>query len=556
MKKEKTGCIILCLYLMSVGIMGCSAITANSVESSPPNAESKADTEDVSEPDTSVIAANEPEAISPADRKWSPELQAFMEEINDEHQAVKKTEGDYSRYVKEGPKGYINIGLYIADTEEESKFRREEIYSMEQVQEDLDIMMRMLLTNYGAYYYFGGMDKFEQVKEEIIEECDKTQDITGEFLLSCILDKLSFIEDAHFMIEGKTVKNHEVPCFYRETAFEKTELGYQPLLAEHNKSSQPKVVESVEGWNNLDELFKRSISDDGSIVYYPVVYQLAKIEEIRGEQQEKSIITDDLTVYYSDGSSQVLSAMPYESYKRADGEPITCRNSMGVPILFVRNMYHSEPKSDTDGKKFISYAETLRKEQVMIVDLRSNTGGSSAASVKWWETYTEHEVTANFIRILLGNLQDWLKRSWNTDSDTYVSAQTMQKTMGFKFASKYYTAMYSQQDMFVENHELLIILTSKRTASAAEHFTDIAHNVENTLIIGENSAGCMFGSSIPSPLELPNTHLRLTFGDSFSIFPEDPAYFQEFRGLEPDIWVPAGEAEELAVKFIERYMHE
>ena len=34
------------------------------------------------------------------------------------------------------------------------------------------------------------------------------------------------------------------------------------------------------------------------------------------------------------------------------------------------------------------------------------------------------------------------------------------------------------------------------------------------------------------------------------VFPQGD-YFEEGRGLLPDIWVPAGEAEELAVKLIE-----
>jgi hypothetical protein len=33
--------------------------------------------------------------------------------------------------------------------------------------------------------------------------------------------------------------------------------------------------------------------------------------------------------------------------------------------------------------------------------------------------------------------------------------------------------------------------------------------------------------------------------------PDDSDYFEEFRGFYPDIWVPAAEAEELAVKLME-----
>ena len=33
--------------------------------------------------------------------------------------------------------------------------------------------------------------------------------------------------------------------------------------------------------------------------------------------------------------------------------------------------------------------------------------------------------------------------------------------------------------------------------------------------------------------------------------PQDWDYYKELRGYQPDLWVPAGEAEELAVKLME-----
>ena len=51
--------------------------------------------------------------------------------------------------------------------------------------------------------------------------------------------------------------------FFREVAFVKTEEGYQVI--------DGRKVESVEGYDNLDELMKRSISPEGKLVYYPVL---------------------------------------------------------------------------------------------------------------------------------------------------------------------------------------------------------------------------------------------------------------------------------------------
>ena len=519
-------------------------------------AESESSVTDTSEQASALSETSGSEQITLPDRKWSPELQAFMEEINDEHREVKKVEGDYSRYVEQEPKGYLNLTPYMVDKSTESQFDQSHLYSLEQVEEDMDLLMLALQTNYGPFYYYGGREKFLQVKEEILKECSEAEKLTGDFLLACLLDKLSFLQDAHFSIQSKSLSDYQVPCFYRETAFEKSESGYRPIYEEGDQAEQIKTVESVEGWDNLDELFKRSLSNDGEVVYYPVVYQLADSEVIKAVNLSQLIKPDDLTIHYSDETTQILTAEPYKPYVSDEEEKISYHVKQGVPVIFARNMYRSEPKSGELGKKFINYAEEFRNAPAMIVDLRTNSGGDLSCSAIWWETYTEQEVTANFLYIMKGSFQNWMAFARDANSDYYLSAETMQKTLGYRGISDYYTAAYSQPDKFVDNEELSIILTSKLTASAAEHFTEIAHNVNNTLVIGENSTGCMFGSGSDKYIELPNTHLRLTFGGSFSIYPEDPAYFQEFRGLEPDIWVPAGEAEELAVKFIERYTQE
>ena len=579
MKKEKICCLILCLYLMAVGIMGCSAMTADNTETSQSNVletEFQAEAEDYSKPDTSAIAATEledakiegpgqnvtetetttsGEMLLP-DRKWSPELQAFMEEINDEHRGVKKVEGDYSRYVEQEPKGYLNITPYLRSKEEVSEFCRDAEYSIEQVQEDIDLLMLALQTNYGPYYYFGGREKFLQVKEEIIKECSDAETLNGDFLLNCLLDKLSFIQDGHFSIDGNNLSEYRVPCFYQGLAFERLENGYRPMFGNGGQGKLSKMVESVEGWDNLDDLFKRSLYDDGRIVYYPVVYQQAADVYSNRKGMEHLIKPEDLIVHYSDGSTQTLTADPYGPYEGTNGGEVSYHTNQGVPVIFARVIYNSEPKNDVLGKEFLSYSEKYRNKPVIIVDLRENMGGSLEGAAKWLENYTGQAVTANTVKIIMGLYQDYLKRSLDTNTDFFLSSKTMLETMESQVISDHYYAEFVQPDRFVDNEELLIILTSKKTESAAEAFIDIAHNIANTLVIGENSGGCMFGCSTGKNFELPNTHLISRFGPCFSIFPEDPAYFQEFRGLEPDIWVPAGEAEELAVKFIERYMHE
>ena len=52
---------------------------------------------------------------------------------------------------------------------------------------------------------------------------------------------------------------------------------------------------------------------------------------------------------------------------------------------------------------------------------------------------------------------------------------------------------------------------------------------------------------------LPNSKTAVqTSMYNFYLTPEGYDYFEELRGFEPDLWVPAGEAETLAAKLIQR----
>ena len=106
------------------------------------------------------------------------------------------------------------------------------------------------------------------------------------------------------------------------------------------------------------------------------------------------------------------------------------------------------------------------------------------------------------------------------------------------------------RDLWVSNENLLVILTSKWTASSAEMLMDAAYNLENVLIVGENTCGALIGGS--APVQLPNSRLSVAIGPSQTIIPDTNDYFEEYRGFCPDLWVPAGEAEELAVKLLEK----
>lgn len=77
--------------------------------------------------------------------------------------------------------------------------------------------------------------------------------------------------------------------------------------------------------------------------------------------------------------------------------------------------------------------------------------------------------------------------------------------------------------------------------------------MENVLIVGENTYGACIGNG-GGTVSLPNSLCQISMGSGgFIAFPQDEEYFQELRGFCPDIWVPAGEAEDLVPRFLEHY---
>lgn len=88
-----------------------------------------------------------------------------------------------------------------------------------------------------------------------------------------------------------------------------------------------------------------------------------------------------------------------------------------------------------------------------------------------------------------------------------------------------------------------------RTASAAEIMVDLLHNINNVLLIGDNTTGCCLSDSTFSRVILPQSLIRAQFGKGIYIL-DDDGYFLETRGFLPDLWVPAAQAEELAIKLI------
>lgn len=521
MKIRNYGALLMCVLLLAGG---CSSAPSSSA-SSPASASSAASS-------SSAPSAPSTPAPTPSPSLEAPDqitsMSQLMDFVNAKHRAIERPSVDFTEYMLSP----IEMDFNIFDYQEGKEFAPDATLSADQVKEDVDIFFNTLKTTYGPYRYFGDDTVFLAAKEAVLKACATPEGCAAQALQESLVKELAFINDGHFAINGDNVRASLIPYFYKETAFAKAGDGFTTL-------DGTKKVASVDGTDaDLKDLFKMSISDEGKIIYYPVVFGAFS--------RENMAAPDDLTVHYEDGSTQTLSPSPYESNYDHTDKMVDLHYNEDVPVLFVRNMGFDEAIDDVMGRQFLDYADQLKDEPVLIIDLRSNGGGNSILPLKWLKKYTGQLISSNF-----ASLQYWSEESMQSffqekENTYYISDESMKEYNQYERLNENYLELNKLPDTFVQNDRLLILLTGKNTASAAETFTDAVHNVENTLVIGQNTFGCLVSNAY-NVIYLPNSGISLQLGCNLNIFPEGD--FEEFMGYQPDLWVDS-DAESLAVKLV------
>ena len=171
----------------------------------------------------------------------------------------------------------------------------------------------------------------------------------------------------------------------------KTEEGYQ--------SEDGKQVESVEGYEDLDQLFRCSISSEGELVYYPVV--LKEVEDAlsyKGTYQNN----EPLVVRYQGGETQTLTAESFEMYDEALPERTVTEEVEGIPVLRLQ-FFDSQGSRERRG-----FLEDHADAPVQIIDLRTNGGGFWQDAQSVMMDYVGQAVPTNSVEVdaWTGNYQD------------------------------------------------------------------------------------------------------------------------------------------------------
>ncbi|MBR2894186.1 MAG: hypothetical protein IKC03_00825 [Oscillospiraceae bacterium] len=414
----------------------------------------------------------------------SETFHTLLDRVNEEHEAVKLYSDDYSAYTTQ----YKNPDFDPAVCEPNVKAmpKSEAVLPLEQIKADMEIFYEALRTQYGCYAYFGGDEVFRSAIDAVIADCAAMDEIRCGDWVESMMTHLSFINDAHFTVGNLQLGEAEVPFFFRSVSFQKTEDGYV--------TDNGKTVASIDGYDDLDELFKLSLTQKGELVYYPVLLEKFHYTKLDGKKVECSTT---LTVRYADGSYDELKAEPFKLTDRSSSSKnVTTKEKNGIPVVTVNQF---NPKKD--GTLYTDSAPLLRDRDIFIMDMRTCTGGQFKMMPQWFTNYTMQEVWQNALSLTKGTPDMLYKNHLSKSDKEFVSAENV-----------------------------CIVLTSKRTMSCGEAFVDMSYNMENTLLVGENTFGC--ATSSLKQWTLPNTGLFVQFGELLYLYPGND-YFEEYRGFYP-----------------------
>ena len=430
---------------------------------------------------------------------------------------------------------------------------RASVISAYEAVEDVMILFDFLKHGYGAYEYFGGDAVFLPLRDRLIEDLADYEEIVTGILSQMIQGALSeVIADNHFEFDRTTI-GISYNFFVWETPFVRSGNGVR------EKETDRYLLEVI--GHDLDDILRLAANESGEFYYIAVIprpedYGLRYSIEAVFEGGTELIQLRNSSILPTPGRTMTPS-LTFEN----DIPIVTMRGNLPFPVPTAWDLGSGFIPDNTN--IFLSYADQLQGQPYVILDIRSNTGGSTLLPELWLYRLLGEVVPHNrdIIRQRPGSVEIdlpddfaefslfWREYDRLMNQDEMPEVPWLEQT---NIALNYYFELISSGDGFVPNDTILILLIDRFAFSAAELFVSHVLNIENTLIIGQNTSG---GLLTPSgfPHNLPNSGLSFSFADEFYLYQE--GQFGEGIGYAPDIWA-VGDALTVALSLINNMRQE
>jgi hypothetical protein len=393
--------------------------------------------------------------------------------------------------------------------------------------DDARVLLNALRQIYGAYTYFGGDGVFLPIFDEINGLINTAETWSAADLTGIFQDNLkTVIMDNHFFL-GDRILSVSADFYVGAGAdrFDLTDMGFIDR-------ESGRLVTHIEGYSTSD-VFRLSMDNQGDFYYIPVV-------SVIGE----TATSIRLNVTYDSGETRDMRLVRHSTARREFKET-SLRYENGIPVVTVMIMGFDLTNgglSEAETLKLLNIAEEIKDEPVIIVDMRSNYGGCGILPAMWFEIIYDAFVPTNFFHFNALNYDMFMQAIQADTGDRFMNErnQNFIKYLSPIPFDELHTIYYSGPDDFIENDKLLILLTDRYSVSSAEMFTDMTLNIQNTVIIGQNTSGTLHTESGYFMLRLPNSGIPFMLGGGLFIHPESESVIEtrtEGVGIAPDIWV-------------------
>ena len=386
--------------------------------------------------------------------------------------------------------------------------------------DDVVTLFIALAQHYGPYFYLGGDDVFLPVRDDIlalIDGQDAWRIADLEQLLHTHLS--SIITDNHFHINGMFLRCN-TEFFQYHGAFERNDHGFRCMQS--GRYVKTLLLPCRPDLHlDLHETFRFSADERGEHFFYAPVIMMSIAD---GET-----IPASLTIVYEDNTTQTVALAQLPKQRNDMIQSWSPNHSLeyvqGIPVVAIEGMGSSHTpngRGRSEGRSFLRNANLyLQDEPVIILDLRGNGGGCGSLPTRWMYNVTGQLVPSNRIQL---------------HARTYQNIDDVERTHIHPLIpfGDHHVLVDSGPDRIVPNNQLIIVLIDRFTASAGESMTDLAFNMENTLVIGQNTSGVLLTRSSASNF-LPWSNIPVAFNSWLAIHPE--GHFAEGIGYAPDIWV-------------------
>ena len=395
-------------------------------------------------------------------------------------------------------------------------------FSAEDALKDIDLFSRILRSSYGAYYLYEktDWDAAADSMRDYIQNSTAKEFSTVE-LGSELLRAYSFVNDDHFRVNGRSAiaasNGYLYYNYLKDVYFWQDAQGYFTW-----KDDYKWYVTAINGGDSSDYM-KPTITQEGELAYAVGTF-LAEADPKDGAiTLTRGDVSNTVSCYFTTARPLADKQELYELTQAGVYDGYYVMGVRGFPVI------DCTAEEETSLRKYPETAAKLQGTSNFIIDSRGNGGGGDI----WLEGLYKN-LTGEDFQLTINELRR-------------VSELTKRRTISGEPLGLYEN---KTDGSYAKNEHLFLYLIDKNVASAGERGICSILQMDNALLVGTNSQGCVLGGG--GAYILPRTGICVNVGDT-AFLEHNCTSEIEGLGWMPDIYVDGYLALDRAIAMYKYY---